>query len=872
MPEREFHLTGSHADCHAPSDLLYGGLADAEEDIQSIVGVSISRTQTRLRSPVTPAAEAATAFVQDGSIGSWHRSNEAPQPGVEYDAPSLQANEASPTGDSELSASSGETPLPSPWTSSPKAFEEHRIEPERQISQDAQSTPTTGTFGTFVDLNVKRFVSAFAMPSLPKPPSIRDIPIPALFALLSNKESPQVDDALRRQKRANSLIPQKPQWLSPSIGAISEQGWKGDSDKTITTSRAKSADSVVDANSLRFVASRSSKEAVQDLGLPPPMLKRSTSDQSLAIRRESSLGSSLGDDARWENVQKMVNSRAKAIADSLQDSSIKLPSLPTVKLDSLRPDFLKGRATSNTDRMPQLNRPSGSTQAASHGSTSYHSSKTQSGRRHQSRSVNGLRAPKTALKTENSYFTQALESLTGDVIILGGYRGSILRSAKPPYRQLWVPVKVGLNIRKVNLEVGLGLEDEDRMEETIFPSGMLSHIGPVDMGRRLLKRLRSCRNAQEGRLRVHDYGYDWRLSPHLLSRRLIQYLESLISNTKTSKGVETGATVIAHSLGGLITRHAVNQRPELFAGVVYAGVPQHCINILGPMRNGDEVLLSSKVLTAQVNFTFRTSYLLLPDDEKCFIDKRTNEDYPVNFFDIAEWKRHALSPCIAPALSPFAAPERKGLLNSMADNLMALPLFGRKGLPLKSGTKNERDIAGNVTMADREPRREVSVSSSSPLTEPQSTIPIAEAEEYLGRTLATTVCFKDELKFKLSHAQENLYPPLSVLYGTSVPTVYRARVASRAAIRCRDAYDDLAFASGDGVCLARAAMLPAGYSCTTGGKVKTGRGHVGLLGDLEGIGKCLVSVIEGRKQGIGLGNQAREGHTKDERALESTKQ
>jgi hypothetical protein len=34
-------------------------------------------------------------------------------------------------------------------------------------------------------------------------------------------------------------------------------------------------------------------------------------------------------------------------------------------------------------------------------------------------------------------------------------------------------------------------------------------------------------------------------------------------------------------LGGLITRWAVNFRPDLFAGVVYAGVPQTCVNILG---------------------------------------------------------------------------------------------------------------------------------------------------------------------------------------------------------------------------------------------------------------------------------------------------
>lgn len=69
-------------------------------------------------------------------------------------------------------------------------------------------------------------------------------------------------------------------------------------------------------------------------------------------------------------------------------------------------------------------------------------------------------------------------------------------------------------------------------------------------------------------------------------------------------------------MGGLITRHAINQRPDLFGGVIYAGkplmllctkvankligVPQRCVNILGPLKNGDSVLLNDNILTAQV--------------------------------------------------------------------------------------------------------------------------------------------------------------------------------------------------------------------------------------------------------------------------------
>jgi hypothetical protein len=222
-------------------------------------------------------------------------------------------------------------------------------------------------------------------------------------------------------------------------------------------------------------------------------------------------------------------------------------------------------------------------------------------------------------------FYHALEQLEGDVVILGGYRGSVLRSAEPPHRQLWVPVKVGLNLRKVNLEVGIEEDADEHATKNVIPGGMLTHIGPVDIARRLFKRLRSCENARTGKLRVHDFGYDWRLMPSNLSKTLIEFLETLRCNKPGVSKEQRGVTVIAHSLGGLITRHAVNKRPELFKGVVYAGVPNTCVNILGPMRNGDDVLLSSRVLTAQVNFTIRTSYALLPLDGRCFFNKHTRE-------------------------------------------------------------------------------------------------------------------------------------------------------------------------------------------------------------------------------------------------------
>ena len=197
---------------------------------------------------------------------------------------------------------------------------------------------------------------------------------------------------------------------------------------------------------------------------------------------------------------------------------------------------------------------------------------------------------------------EALDSVQGDVVVLGGYRGSVLRDLTMNNRRVWIPLKVGLNLRKADLEVGLGPEDEEAMKERIVPDGMITNVGPVDVSKRLLKRLRS--RAEENNRNVHDWGYDWRLSPKLLSERLIEFLETLPCNAGAQPGMVRkkgqGALVIAHSFGGLVTRHAINQRPELFSGVIFAGSPSTCVSILGAFKIGDEVMLNSKIFSAQV--------------------------------------------------------------------------------------------------------------------------------------------------------------------------------------------------------------------------------------------------------------------------------
>ncbi|KAJ5683019.1 hypothetical protein N7462_006184 [Penicillium macrosclerotiorum] len=877
-------------------DPLPGRANETDEDVAGdVVGVSIGRAQSRMKARATPAEEKNRVLEQQGGYFTNVPEEPARNSGLFVSELTAEPDTVEPESQAARAQKTPRsTPVMHPATQSVPV--EHRAPSGPHKDQyTASSAALPETKDTNASSQRSSFTRSLLKTSLPRRPrawsgELKKF-LPDLGSLTkrpslsfrSNNEPNRargqtIGTSVKRSPRFEST-PSFRDWsasLSPNprsaplVCNVSHDEEDGDDARPISELQTLDGSSAV-----KYSFTRRPSTALAR----PPSLRRSSSDQSLYLR-PSSTASSLEQRPRYENIHSQVNSRFKAIKDSLQDSSSRLLSMPTLHLQDIRPDW-----TSPT----YPNSASTSTAERSFNKAATEHAMPPPPPRYNSQSIHPI-------------LEEAMSELTGDVVILGGYRGSILRSAKPPHRQLWVPMKVGLNLRKVDLEVGLTREDEERMEETIIPSGVLSHVGPVDVCRRLMKRLRKCENAVRGDLRVWDYGYDWRLSPELLSQRLIAFLERLPCNRSPAEGEprnpRRGATVIAHSLGGLITRHAVNQRPDLFAGVVYAGVPQHCVNILGPLRNGDDVLLSSRVLTAQVNFTFRTSFALLPEDGHCFIDKQTKEEYRVDFFNASTWDEYHLTPCINPALpSPTATRGFKDLA-AIGKRFSLGPQSSTTDLQVQDlSDSRDPDTPSTTTTTDedsspngsRRTIRQISTPNPAhiaasagdklndtitpqvdglvgPVTNPRgrsvpskistaSTIPHAAAVEYLQRTLAEVKRFKAELNFQPGLQAENKYPPAAVLYGKSVPTVYGARVVSRDAIKQQDAYDDLAFAAGDGVCLASAAMLPPGYRIIKDGLVKSDRGHVGLLGDLEGVGQCLRAIIRGRKEGVGMENQ-----------------
>lgn len=773
-----------------------------DADAGSIIGVSIGENQDLMKSPVTPAAAKAQAL--ESSVNYFAAENAADDDYAdEPSQPTPKKSSLSPDGDKRRHEKRTSL-VGSLWASS--------MEKSRQRSSSA--------------------------------------------SLLL--------DGIRK------ILPSMPSITQPNHSTTGKAEQRENRPKTLGTAGPAGAREGSTAEGASRAATSEDKAEHESTG--SGVIRRVASEQSLYIARVPSGASQFDDYNNFANVNEMVNSRFKAITDSFQDSSLRMPKMPNIS----RGDRSSVASASVSDAT--ATKTPGTNVGWSRGEMLQ---SAQAGERKSSSASSSSRHP---------IIKEALSQISGDLIIMGGYRGSILREAHAPHRQLWVPVKVGLNLRKADLEVGLNREDELKMEESIIPDGTLSHIGPVDICRRLLKKCRRCPNVKSGKLRIHDYGYDWRLSPDLLTDRLISFVESLPCNHEETEAGRRGVWVIAHSLGGLIIRSAINKRPELFAGVVYAGTPQNCVNILGPLRNGDDVLFSSRVLTAQVNFTLRTSYALLPQNGRCFINKTTGEQYDLDFFDVKTWEEYRLSPCIKPAYHRQKVEKRLSILgttptestssrSAKASGLWFGSCSKEETLRPNSDTRSKREklrdeahVAKNETASSaaetaaaataHKPEGPLSPSLADGQNRPhqqqqktsiatQVTIPLDAATAYLTRTLASVLAFKKSLSHQAELQARNAYPPVSVLFAKNTPTVYGAFVDSREAIKFDDAFDDLAFAAGDGVVLASAAQLPPGYRCVRGGRIESERGHVGLLGDMEGVGKCLLAVVEARRRGVG---------------------
>ncbi|GJN93825.1 hypothetical protein Rhopal_006883-T1 [Rhodotorula paludigena] len=455
----------------------------------------------------------------------------------------------------------------------------------------------------------------------------------------------------------------------------------------------------------------------------------------------------------------------------------------------------------------------------------------------------------------------ALADLYGNVVMLGGYRGSVLRDAKT-HKRIWLPLKVGFGIRKVDLGLGLDEEDEIKSEDKVIPGNMLTAIGGwIDLGRKLKDRLKQLSASQlhpshgsfpfvsssvptttdplHPPLRFHSFGYDWRRSLQLSSALLLEKLQRLKEESalrgEGPDGKGLGATIIAHSMGGLVALHALASAPDptIVRGILFAGTPfQGCINTLGPLRLGGGVAFNQKIGSPETVFSGMD--FSHPDD--CAAS-------------IAEAKARELARSASRRSQGHEPVPTVGAPGSMGEqSLPGQEEALRAGELLSQTLADVAERMGQAEGGDAAAQGEVEILK-------RQAMGITSVKKYLDSTLRRAKEFQEDLVRLYDPAKAHLYPPIAVLTSSRTPTVRGVLVTDREHIAA-EGYDRLLWAAGDGIVLHESATRLPGDPEVEGrartgkpetdrwmyhlqGTVESSHGHIGLLGDLDGVKKGL---------------------------------
>lgn len=473
-------------------------------------------------------------------------------------------------------------------------------------------------------------------------------------------------------------------------------------------------------------------------------------------------------------------------------------------------------------------------------------------------------------KKEENPNESIFNEIDGNIVILGGYRGSILRDTKTKKR-VWIPIKAGFNLRKINLLLGPTKEDEINASKYIYPDGVLKNVGPIDICKKLIKKLES-----NPKTNVKEFGYDWRLSGDIISKQLEDFLKDIYDKT----GKPT--LVIAHSMGGLMAHGTMQRNPHLFRSVVYVGVPSECLNILGPIRFGDSVIFSDKILTYETNFMMRSSFNFLPLSGRVFVNQDTNEYYDLDYFNPDTWVEYNLNPLVSKRRKLLEEQNNASLSSSNDDSSLSFPSMITNKLKhyrtktgvwkVKFGSDDSTLSSSTTSLKLRMTSSEKSDVLSSGTEAQESTVLLKpqgaervedysanfsftfeECYNYLSETLKLAKKFILSLDYREELAPE--YPPMAIVYGNAVPSVRGSNVRSIQDIEDGNYYEFF-YGHGDGVVHQRWLMPEKKgfkyYNSETGegeivAKIASSCGHVNLMTDFRAMGTALRAVFDAEK-------------------------
>lgn len=234
------------------------------------------------------------------------------------------------------------------------------------------------------------------------------------------------------------------------------------------------------------------------------------------------------------------------------------------------------------------------------------------------------------------------------VVFVHGIKGGHLRD---PGGRRWVGAKqaLGLDRRALSLPLGWG---EQQHTDDLEPDGPIARVLWVPIYAGFLA-------ASERRHRHFvSFSYDWRREIHEAAARLVALLEQLAAEHGRP------ARVIAHSMGGLVTLHALRERPELTCGILFAGTPFGTgIGFARDTHQGSVTGLNARTLGLDAANTWSAHWVFFPKGADSGL--RGPDPLEHDWYDPASWEQHGLG-VFADGAVPDVEPYRAHLAEAMS--------------------------------------------------------------------------------------------------------------------------------------------------------------------------------------------------------------
>ena len=194
-------------------------------------------------------------------------------------------------------------------------------------------------------------------------------------------------------------------------------------------------------------------------------------------------------------------------------------------------------------------------------------------------------------------------------VFVPGYKGSFLAEASGEHS--WITPGQALGTGDRSLALPFPGQRGGARFGPLHPDGPITRISVLGIGEDVyLPFLEFAARSLPG---VVPFAYDWRRDVRDSGRDLCATIEALKA---------TRVTVIAHSMGGLVTMHCLARglskiRRVVFAGTPFGGAPE----IYKDLVRGDPVGRNRALLSAEALFSFTASWQLLPEAGPVFTDE-----------------------------------------------------------------------------------------------------------------------------------------------------------------------------------------------------------------------------------------------------------